>query len=410
MEGFVDRLADVYTRTHLKNPYRTYRLLRRFAPVWRLPPVAQLFFEQYEWVLTRYEDCALALRDPRLRAHEPGEMCQRFGPASAEPCVQDFAKIIALQNPPHHTRLRGLLLRAFTSRRMEELRHFVQEKADQLLDRVSAAGRMDAIADLAFPVATFAICRLIGIPEEDLPRFAGGTMNNLLLFEPAPLTRKKLAHANEAFETSGGYFEALLETRRQLPQDDLITQLVQAEGAGLVSRADLLANIRFLFVAGHETVVGLIGNGLLALLGHREQWQALRADPALVAGAVEEMLRYEPPVQAVQRVVSEKVELNGTTLRPRETVAILIAAASRDPSVFERPDRFDILRGNVRSLCFGGGIHFCIGAQLARLEATVVLETLLRRLPSLHVAQSYRPDWRPSVFLRGLGSLPLVWR
>jgi cytochrome P450 len=315
-----------------------------------------------------------------------------------------------MRDPPDHTRLRGLVTKAFTARRIEALRDQIQSLTDRLLDKVVTTGRMDAIRDLAFPLPVLVICELMGIPEADRAYFVMQSSSGGALLNPTPPTRAELDSANAGTQRSGAYFEALFEQRRKEPQDDLITQLVQAEEAGdRLSTAELRANVNLLFAAGHETTVNLIGNGILALLRHPDQWRRLRDDPALIPNAIEEILRYESPVQAVGRTVSEPLDLRGVALAENDIVVSLVGAANRDPMVFEEPHRLDITRKDLKPLSFGGGIHFCLGAQLARIEAAVVFDTLVRRLPSLRLTEPVQPKWRTSFTLRGLTELPVEW-
>ena len=261
-----------------------------------------------------------------------------------------------------------------------------------------------------FRLPMLVICELMGIPEADRAHFVAQSGSGGALLNPTPPTRAELDAANAGTQRSAVYFEALFEQRRKEPRDDLITLLVQAEEAGdRLSTAELRANVNLLFAAGHETTVNLIGNGILALLRHPDQWAMLRDHPALIPNAIEEILRYESPVQAVGRTVSESLEFRGVALAENDTVVSLVGAANRDPAVFEDPDRLDIIRKDLKPLSFGGGIHFCLGAQLARIEAAVVFDTLVRRLPSLRLVQPVRPKWRTSFTLRGLTELPVEW-
>jgi cytochrome P450 len=254
------------------------------------------------------------------------------------------------------------------------------------------------------------ICEMLGIPEEDQARFVTGSASGGALLNPTPPTRAELDNANRGTLESGAYFEALFDKRRREPGDDLISQLVQAEEAGdRLTTAELRANVGLLFAAGHETTVNLVGNGFLSLLRHPDQWRMIRENPSLIPNAIEEILRFESPVQAVARTAAEPIELSGVTLEPHAIVVSLVGAANRDPTVFENPDRFDISRKDLRPLSFGGGIHFCLGAQLARIEAAVVFETVLRRLPDLRLVEPERPKWRSSFTLRGVTELPVVW-
>jgi cytochrome P450 len=318
--------------------------------------------------------------------------------------------MMLMSDPPDHTRLRGLVTKAFTAKRIEALRQGIQDLTDRLLDKVVRLGRMDAIRDLAFPLPVLVICELLGIPDADRERFVTGSSSGTALLNPTPPTRAELDTANAGTLASTAYFEALFEQRRHEPRDDLITQLVQAEEAGdRLTTEELRANVNLLFAAGHETTVNLIGNGLYSLLRRPDQWEVLRNDPALVPNAIEEILRFESPVQAVARTVSEPIEIRGVALEKMDIVVSLVGGANRDPAVFADPERFDVMRKDLRPLSFGGGIHFCLGAQLARIEAAVVFQTILRRLPNLRLLEPNHPKWRPSFVLRGLMELPVAW-
>jgi cytochrome P450 len=389
----------------LANPYPVFRLLRASAPVFKGP--------LGRWFLTGYGDTALMLRDRRFGKDytDPEALARRFGPtALQEPAVVELTHMMLMRDPPDHTRLRSLVTKAFTARRVEALRERIQDLTDRLLDKVSPRGHMDAISDLAFPLPVLVICELLGIPEPDRERFVTGSASGAALLNPTPPTRAELDKANAGTMESGAYFEALFEQRRRDPQDDLITQLVQAEEAGdRLTTEELRANVSLLFAAGHETTVNLIGNGLFTVLRHPAQWRALLDDPGLVPNAIEEILRFESPVQTVGRTVAEPVELHGVALRKHDIVVSLIGAANRDPAIFEEPERFDVTRKDLRPLSFGGGIHFCLGAQLARIEAAVVFASVLQRLPNLRLVDPDHPKWRPSFVLRGLMDLPVAW-
>jgi cytochrome P450 len=396
---------DVRDPAFLANPYPIFHKLRAVAPVFKAP------FGR--WFITRYDDTQQLLRDRRFGKDydNPDALMNRFGPtALQEPAVVELTHMMLMRDPPDHTRLRGLVAKAFTARRIEAMRERVQQLTGTLLDKVIPLGRMDLIRDLAFPLPVLVICELLGIPEKDQARFVTGSASGGALLNPTPPTRAEMDNANRGTLESGAYFGALFERRRRDPRDDLITQLVQAEEAGdRLSTAELRANVSLLFAAGHETTVNLIGNGFLALLRHPGQWRMLRDDPSLIANAIEEILRFESPVQAVARTAAEPIELSGVTLEPHAIVVSLVGAANRDPAVFENPDRFDIARTDLRPLSFGGGIHFCLGAQLARIEAAVVFETVLRRLPDLRLVEPEHPKWRSSFTLRGLTELPVAW-
>jgi cytochrome P450 len=379
--------------------------LRETTPVWR-SPFGRTF-------LTRYDDSSLLMRDRRLGKDytEPEALIRRFGPtAMNEPAVLELSHMMLMRDPPDHTRLRGLVTKVFTARKIEEMRPGIQAITDRLLDKVAGDGGMDAIRDLAFPLPVLVICELLGIPEEDRARFVTATASGAALLNPVPPTREELDRANEGTLASGAYFEALFEQRRKEPRDDLLSLLVQAEESGdRLTSEELRANTNLLFAAGHETTVNLIGNGIWSLQSNPSQWVAIRDNPALIPNAIEEILRYECPVQAVARTVAEPIAFDSEEFKKGELIVALIGAANRDPDVFPDPDRLDVTRERLKPLSFGGGIHFCIGAQLARIEAEVVFTTLLRRMPDMKLLEDGPPRWRDSFTLRGLTTLPVTW-
>jgi cytochrome P450 len=256
------------------------------------------------------------------------------------------------------------------------------------------------------------ICDMLGIPEDHREVFYKSSRNGGRLLDPVPMSRAEIDDANAGNLMAQGYFHQLFDLRRREPGDDLTTQLVQAEEDGSkLSNEELTANIILLFGAGHETTVNLIGNGLLALFRNPDQLALLKANPAHITNAVEEFLRYDSSVQMTGRVALEDIDdLGGKPIPKGESVLCLLGSANRDPAVYpDRPDRLDIARPNVRPLSFGGGIHFCLGAQLARIEAEVAIATLLRRLPDIRPDDVENPKWRPTFVLRGLQELPASW-
>jgi cytochrome P450 len=253
---------------------------------------------------------------------------------------------------------------------------------------------------------------MLGIPEEHREMFYKGSRDGGRILDPVPMTKEEIAQANMGNAMAKMYFEQLFELRRKNPGEDLTTQLVQAEEDGSkLSNEELTANIILLFGAGHETTVNLIGNGLLALHRNPDQLALLKADPSLMSNAIEEFLRYDSSVQLTGRVALEDIEdLGGKTIPKGESVLCLLGSANRDPAVYpESPESLDIRRPNVRPLSFGGGIHHCLGAQLARIEAEIAIATLLRRIPDLRLDDADNPQWRPTFVLRGLKELPASW-
>lgn len=387
----------------IADPYPHYHRLRAKDPVHRSP----LGF----FVASRHGDVSLALRDKRFGKDFVGRMTRRFGPqVMEEPVYRSMSHWMLQLDPPDHTRLRGLVVKAFTARRVEEMRPRIQQIVDQSIDRVEKQGRMDLIADFAFRLPVIVICEMLGIPEEEHELFFLGARASGRLLDPVPLSREEIDAANAGNLATAEYFRSLFELRRRQPGDDLTTQLVQAEEEGSkLSNEELTANIILLFGAGHETTVNLIGNGLLALHRNPDQLRRLRENPALMPDAIEELLRYDSSVQMTGRTTLEDVELGGVHIARGESVLCLLGAANRDPAIYVDPDRLDVTRPNIRPMSFGGGIHFCLGAQLARIEAEVAISTLLRRLPGLRIDNVEHPDWRQTFVLRGLNRLPASW-
>jgi cytochrome P450 len=388
----------------IANPYPYYHRLRAVEPMHRTS------FGFY--VASRHADVATILRDKRFGKDFVGRMTRRFGPqVMDEPIYRSMKHWMLQQDPPDHGRLRGLVVRAFTARRVEDMRPRIQAIVDDLIDRVTPRGHMDLIADFAFRLPVIVICDMLGIPDDHREMFFGGSRASGRLLDPAPLTRAEIDEHNRYNLASADYFRSLFELRRRQPGDDLTTQLVQAEEEGhKLSNEELTANIILLFGAGHETTVNLIGNGLLALHRNQDQLRLLIEDPALTANAIDELLRYDSSVQVTGRTTLEDVDDIGGIAMPKEqSVICLLGAANRDPAVYSDPDRLDIKRADIRPLSFGGGIHYCLGAQLARIEGEIAIATLLRRLPNLRLDEPDHPDWRQTFVLRGLNRLPASW-
>src|ERR1043166_3497338 len=400
-----DPLFNPLSPDYIKNPYPHYVRLREHDPVHLNAHGA--------YVASRHADVSLVLRDKRFGKDYVDRTIRRYGPKIMdEPVFRNFALTMLQQDPPDHTRLRGLVVKAFTARRVEDMRLRIQQIVDETLDRIIPQGKMDLIEDFAFRLPVTIICDMLGIPEEHREVFYNNSRDGGRLLDPVPLTADEIKQGNAGNAMAAMYFQQMFELRRKTPGDDLITQLVQAEEDGSkLSNEELTANIILLFGAGHETTVNLIGNGLLALYRNPDQLARLKANPSLITNAIEEFLRYDSSVQMTGRVALEDIEdLGGKRIPKGESVLCLLGSANHDPAVYpDHPDRLDITRPNVRPLSFGGGIHFCLGAQLARIEAEIAIATLLRRLPELKLDNPESPEWRPSFVLRGLTRLPASW-
>jgi len=381
------------------DPYPTYHQLRALDPVHQSP----LGF----WVLTRYEDVVAALRDQRFGKEALAAfVAERFGLP-----VPGAGLSMLDRDPPHHTRLRGLVSKAFTPRVVEVLRPRVQDLVDGLIDAVADQGSMDLIDDFAYPLPVVVICEMLGVPVEDREHFrrwgldiARG-LDSIMLPPDSEVARRSMSSRSELSD----YFRRLIAERRKAPRADLLSGLIAAEEAGdKLNEEELLATCILLLVAGHETTVNLIGNGTLALLRHPDQLRRLREDPGLIGTAVEEFLRYDGPVQRTARIPSEDVTIGDRTIPEGDLVMPFIGAADRDPAQFPEPDRLDIGRADNRHIAFGWGIHFCLGAPLARVEGQIAINTLVRRLPELALATD-KPEFRHSLTLRGLARLPVAF-
>jgi cytochrome P450 len=384
----------------IRDPYPFYGRLRIGDPFYRSP---------FGFVaVTRDRDIRSVLADKRFGRDFQGRRTQGLvSPLFREPVIRSMGHWMLLQDPPDHTRLRGLVVKAFTARRVQDMRARIQAIVDDGLDRLAEQGRADLIADFAARVPSTVICELLGIPQEDREAFLTNTTSFVGLLEPVPLGRSELDRANAQHLALSRIFIRLIELRRQRSADDLMSQLVLAEDDGKrLSQDELTANMTLLFAAGYDTTANLIGNGLLALFRHPDQLARLRADHSLMTNAVEELLRYDSSVQITTRVALEEVKLGETVIRKGGTVVCVLGSANRDPEVYQAPDRLDLTRKDIRVMSFGGGIHHCLGAQLARLEAEIAIGSLVRRFPDLKLDNSENPVWRPSISLRGLASLP----
>lgn len=400
-----ERRYDIYGAEFRADPHRVFAQMRAQDPVFQQ---VGLDGETPIWFVTRYEDVAAVLldderfvRDARL-AFTPEEL--EAMPVSGVP--EAIENHMLNRDGDDHRRLRRLVTKAFTPKMVERLRPRIQAIADELLDAVESRGTMDLSAEYAFPLPITVIAELLGVPIADQNRFK--------TWSEAIIT--PVARGDETFFEQMGEFVAYLAEffaiRRADPADDLVSALLSArDDADALSEEEVFGTVVLLMVAGHETTVGLIGNAALNLLQHPDQLALLRDDATLIPGAVEEILRYEGPVErTLNRWAATDLELGGQTIRRGELVIAILGAADRDPDRFEHPDRLDVCRHDTRHLAFGRGSHFCLGAPLARLEAEIALETLFRRLPDLRLdVQPEQIEWRPTPGFRRVVALPVAW-
>ena len=351
------------------------------------------------WLVTRYDDARRALTDPRLsnRLARGKSLGNEDSPTSQHMLVSD---------PPDHSRLRRLVSAGFTARRVERLEPRVAAIAETLLDEMADHDEVDLIDEYAFPLPIQVICELLGVPpadRDDFRAWSNAVVTGALSRDPALAERTRAALTNIV-----GYIRQLLADKRGAPSDDLLSALLEVHDQGdRLTEDELVSMVFLMLIAGHETTMNLIGNGVYLLLTHPEERQRIEADPGLLPSAIEEFLRYESPVQATTvRLTTEHVEYAGVTIPEHQLVMVSLASANRDGTAHPDPDRFDITRQGAAHLAFGHGIHFCLGAALARLEGRIAIDALLRRYPGLRLAGHQADvEWRASLFIRGLARL-----
>ena len=375
---------DLTSESVLAEPYPTYQQLRERDPIHRMRLIDG-------WALTRYEDVQAVLSDHR-----------RFSSGESGPNYTRNASMLDL-DPPDHTRLRSLVSKAFTPRSIAELGPRIQQIVDELLDAVEEKDSFDLIDSFAFPLPVIVIAEMLGVPAQDLEQFKEWSNDIVLSLEPI-LSEEQRVRFRRSEEELYEYFEGIIAQRRRNPQDDLISALLAAEDEGdRLSHQELLATLLLLLVAGNETTRNMIGNGMLALVRNPEELRRLRDDPDLLDSAIDELLRYDSPVQLDGRKLVEDVEMGGKLMRAGQQVVAVIGAANRDPAAFSEPDRLDIGRQEKSHISFGRGIHYCLGASLAMLEGRIAFASLLERFSSIRLAAE--PRQRKQVVLRGVENL-----
>lgn len=393
---------DLYSKTFKANVYETYEQMRAESPI-RLHKGLQLPI----WFVTGYKEAKMVLADKRFiksyRHSRTPEQLAKLPPVQPEEALLD-SHLLNL-DPPDHTRLRALVSKAFTSSRIQGLRPRIQQIADELLDKVMANGQMDLIDDYAFPLPIIVICEMLGVPAADRDKFR--VWSNA--FIETPNSENDFMQKMYAFIA---YLTDMFALRRANPQDDMLSALIQAEENGeRLSEPELYSMMVLLLVAGHETTVNLIANSVLALLQNPDQRQLLQNDLSLLPGAIEEFLRYDGPVErTTTRYAAEDIEIEGHLIAQGTPVIVVLAGVDRDPRQFEDPNKLDILRKDNKHMGFGYGIHYCLGAPLARLEGEIAIRTLLERVPDLQLAAPLNTlEYRLSPIVRGLETMPVTW-
>jgi cytochrome P450 len=388
----------------LANPYPLYRRLRSEDPVHWDPFL-------HAWVVTRYADVITVFQRFSANRTPTPEQLTALGLSALTPLAQVMVRQMLFLDPPDHGRVRGLAAKAFTPRRVEVLRSHIQDITDSLLDAVLArgTGRMDVIADLAYPLPAIVTAELLGVPTSDwkqLTTWSGDFAQVLGNFQHNPDHASRVLRSLEEMLS---YFRAAVREQRDHPRDGLISALLNAEIDGdRLTEEEVVANVIVTMVGGQETTTNLIGNGILTLLRKLDQLELLRADLSLVPSAVEELLRYESPSQQTARLAPDDVMLGGKVIRKRQAVIAVMGAANRDPERFPDPDRLDLTRQDNRHVAFAWASHFCFGAPLARIEGQTAFETVLKRMPNLQLAPG-PVTWRENLGLRGLTALHVTY-
>jgi cytochrome P450 len=398
--------SDDYTRMfegRLSDPYPFYDLLRTEDPVhWS---------ERFDcWLLTRYTDVTMALRDARLSANRTGVFMKQLPDAmrqQLQPLRDHLATWMSHSDPPGHTRLRGLVSKAFTPGMVEGMRSQIQTIVDGLLNAVQEKREFDIIGEIAYPLPAAVISDMLGVPVDDREQFRQWAEDIMAFTGGGALALPRIAEkAQKSLFEMYEYFGGLIRERRKRPQNDLITALTRIEEQGdRLTEDDLIGLCDQLLTAGHDTTRNLIGNGMLALLTNQDQLHALRQDPSLTPSAVEELLRFDSPLQRQTRVAKEDFELHQCHIRKGQPILSMLGAANRDPARFEEPNRLDLSRRNNGHVAFGSGIHYCLGAPLSRLEGQIAIGSIVHRFPNLHLSKPVQ-QWRENMSVRGLVSLP----
>jgi cytochrome P450 len=382
-------VPELVPRDEWADPHPHYHRVRAEKPIWSIP-------EWDEYVFTRFDDCERILRDPTMSSDPTKRRMEVPFLELAE--GMERPRTMLLMDAPDHTRLRKLVSKAFTPRTVETIRPHVADLIQEMLDRVDPSG-FDLIAGLGYPLPVTVICELLGIPAEDQHLFGPWSSDASRMLD-ADLDDATIQRGMLAFMQIINYLNGIFEERRAHPRDDLLSALLAAEEAGdKLTEEELRATVMLLFVAGHETTTNLIGNGTVALLRQRDQWERLVADPSLAPGAVEEVLRFDGPVHLTARTATVDTRIGDVVVEPGQGLVTLLAAANRDPDRFPDPDRLDIGRADLHHLTFSQGAHYCLGAALARLEGQEVFRALPQRFPTLHLTED--PVHREHFVLRG---------
>ncbi len=385
------------------NPYPTYHRLREEDPVHR-------YLIGGDWIVTRYADVKAVLKSGCVRTDDRPKSIQErkkyllHKEKNLDILAYTTSRFLFYMNPPDHTRLRGLVGKGFSSIVVERMRPHIQEIVDELLDKVRQKGSMDIVAELASPLSVSVISKLLGIPKEAQQQLHQWTNVLSRILDPL-VSLKEYEAMNQATEEIQEYLRTLIAEREKEPQEDFISNLIAAKDqSDRLSQKELLAICTLLFGAGEETTGNTIGNGMLALLQHPNQMEQLKREPTMIQSAVEEVIRYDSAIQMLTRIATDNLEIGNQTIKAGEKIVLCLGAANRDPAQFPNPDELNINREQNHHLAFADGIHYCLGAALARVETQIAINTLIQTFPDLKLA-SNKLEWKKSIVIRGLKSL-----
>lgn len=394
---------DLLTKENVNNPHPYFHELRSKAPIY--------WNEKYRgWIFTRYKDVDTLLSSPDLTAERmkpPKNMPEELV-LDMSTTFQVLSRWLVFQDPPNHTRLRLLLNKAFTPKAVEKMRPFVYELTDYFLDKMDGSKKVELIKEYTFLIPVFVISHMLGIPKEDRDLIKQWSDDLLLFVFGAVNNPERHERAKNGLQQMVEYLEDVIKSRMKNPKEDLITALVQTkEKEDSLSLEEIISTCTLLVFGGHDTTTNLIANGLYSLMKNPDQFEMLKNDPSLINTAVEELLRYDGPSKSTLRIAKNDFEYEGVQIKKEDRVLLINAAANRDPEVFEDPDKLDITRHPNRHMGFGKGIHYCLGAPLARLEATIAINQIIKRFPNMELERE-NLDWKPIITARALKELPVI--
>ena len=386
-----------------QNPYPILEFLRKNHPVYQIEPNI--------WLLTDYNDCVNIIKSPNVGKDFLSNIKIRYGESvTKEPVIQSINRFMLVKNPPEHTSIRSTVSKAFTPKMLRKLKSFMEKKAELLINNLLIENNeVDILKQFAHPFSTSVICEMLGFNEKEGISFFTEINSISKLNELRILSNDEIQEANQALYRLQSFFEKVCINKTKYPKDDLITALLKIKDEhSSFSNDDILANIILLFIAGHETTVNLITNGVYSLLKNPIQFNKLKNSPCLIKSTISEILRFESSVQMISRNVFNDFNIRGTSIKKDDIIYLSLGSANYDPKKFKEPYYFDITREPNKHLSFGGGIHYCLGAMLSKLETEIAITTLIKRIPNVKLKENSKYKWKQNITLRGLTCLTVT--